>query len=119
MTYSDVTDTERYYICGGHNEKLRKYANDVRFSNAQLTLIRYGIENGIDVTIYANPDIPEECMKQIFYALKKPRRFVVRYWQDNTVCVSYHTTDTKLEALYEFFKRFPNFSSSVIDIRED
>lgn len=117
--YNDITDTERYYIFNGSKGELRKLAKDVRFSNAQLEIIRYGIECGIDYKIYANPEIPEDIMNAIFNCLNHIRNFSVRYLDnDKVICFAYYKTHTKAEALDKFYEEYPDRKDYVLDIRE-
>lgn len=65
MQYNAETDVERFYSPDD------EYSRDVRFSNAQLTQIRYGVENCVDVSVYAHPDIPYQIMEKIRIDLQK------------------------------------------------
>lgn len=65
MKYNPDTDTERYYDPDG------VYSKDVKFSNAQLCAIRYGLENGIDVSVYANPEVPAHIMRAVMEYMRR------------------------------------------------
>lgn len=65
-------DTQRYY--GMSDLRLRHYCEDTRYSEAQLEYIRYGVENGIDVSTYANPNIPADEMRKLLGGLLASRR---------------------------------------------
>lgn len=64
MNYTESESPQRYY--GLQDDTLKPYCEDMRYSEEQLEFIRYGIENGVDVSIYANPDIPADDMRKIF-----------------------------------------------------
>lgn len=102
--YSDITDAERYH------DSDNKFAKDVRFSNKQLEVIRHGIECGIDVSVYANPEIPAKIMQDILCYLKSSRYFTVRYRESiyvDAVKEWYKFAKSKDEAL-DIFKREMN-----------
>lgn len=116
MKYNEVTDSERYYI--SDNSELKKYADDVRFSDAQLEVIRFGLENNIDVSVYAHPDIPITIMQTIFQYLKSNSHFIVRYKEDDNdeeIKTCHFTCHTKQQALEQF--TLNHDINTVIDIR--
>lgn len=117
MNYSEVTDTERYYA--GEGSPIKKYADNVLFSNAQLEVIRYGLECGLDVSVYANPDIPVNIMTALFNHIKiYSNEYIVRYRgeTDTEVCVYEITCRNKSEALALFARSHD--ISTVIDVRD-
>lgn len=63
MNYTESESSQRYY--GLQDSALRPYCEDLRYSEEQLEFIRYGIENDVDVSIYANPDIRADEMRKI------------------------------------------------------
>lgn len=71
MGYSRSKETERYY--GMQDPAMRSYCEDPRYSEAQLVIIRYGIENDIDVSEYADPDIPANDMREIWSRLRQDK----------------------------------------------
>ncbi len=80
------------------------YSENVLFSNKQLEIIRCGEEAGLDVSIYANPDIPSALMEKICWYLRSKHTYVVRYTTDNGESILYKTyvTSRKQEALDSF-----------------
>lgn len=118
MDYNEATDTERYRAVG--DTGMEKYANNILFSNAQLYIIRCGLDCGLDVSIYAHPEIPVNAMMQIFKYLKNSdKKFVVRYRgeAENEVLVYHVTCGSKNEALNRFAKQ--HSVGLVIDIRDE
>lgn len=69
MKYDKKKDQIRYDV--KPTDSIYPYCVDVRYSNAQLEVISDGIEVGVDVTVYANPDIPASTMRQILGSLMK------------------------------------------------
>lgn len=119
MKYSDISDTERFY--GSEDEELGKYCADHRFSNDQLEIIRHGIESGIDVSIYANPDIPVDIMQQLFLSLKGGHAFFVRFVEkgkNQSIQLWSSNRTYKQEVLDDFNEKMNKESKfEVIDIR--
>lgn len=114
MKYNEVTDTERFYVHDG--SVLKKYAEDVRFSNAQLQVIRHGLENGLDVSIYANPDIPASVMQMIFTHLKnRVNHYIVRYQEGDEIVAYPVICRLKQDALDTF--SMGHKAKQIIDIR--
>ncbi len=114
MKYNIDTDTERY------NDPDSTYANDPRFSNNQLEEIRYGIENGMDVTVYANPDIPPDIMRSIRRRLQGNHKYAVRFTKDDglTICNYFCICHTKSSALHKFqTEAEESDGATVVDIR--
>lgn len=72
MQYIESESPQRYY--GLQDAMLRSYCEDIRYSESQLEYIRYGIENGIDVSTYANPNIPEDEMRKLLGELLASKR---------------------------------------------
>ncbi len=63
-------DYERYHFFGT-DTTLGKYCRDMRFSNNQLEVIRYGVEIGIDPALYAKPSMSVKEMMQKYVELSK------------------------------------------------
>lgn len=115
MKYNPKTDTERYYV--KDTPKLKEFADDVRYSNRQLEYIRFGLEAGIDVTPYANPDIPADIMRNLYHRLTQSRTFKVRYLNDaDEVVTRPIEANTKTSALAIFSR--DKDPSRILDIRE-
>ena len=100
-----------------HNPELKVYANDVRFSNAQLVQIRYGIENRVDVSVYSNPDIPTHIMEQIRIYLQHDKWFTVRYTLDDgkTIQEADYFAVTKQGAVNAFIAEHED--GDIVDVR--
>lgn len=114
--YSQDTDTQRYH--GSNEKEMKKYCDDVRYSEIQLEIIRYGLECGFDVSIYANPEIPAEIMQEIFFYLKSEHSFIVRYLNTagekdaSTVLAS-----SKTEALKKFWQQTNNIKY-ILEVKD-
>lgn len=48
---------------------LDKYIDSKQYTAEQLEVIRYGLENGFDVTSYANPNLSIDEMKRRFFEM--------------------------------------------------
>ena len=50
--------------------KYTDFLNSTRFNYAQINQIRYGLEDGVDVSIYARPELDSDKMREIRLGLK-------------------------------------------------
>lgn len=71
MNYTESESPQRYY--GLQDAALRPYCEDLRYSEEQLEFIRYGIENNVDVSVYANPNMRADDMRKILGELLAKR----------------------------------------------
>lgn len=116
MKYSELTDTERFYA--DSQPGMKQYCDDHRFSNDQLVQIRYGIESGVDVTVYANPDIPSRVMAVILDYLKKSHLYTVRYNDSGDDILTVTCTAKSKQEAVDMFRGFHK-NANIIDVRED
>ena len=117
MIYSMETDAERIYA--KDESAMQKYANDVRFSNAQLAQMRMGLESGVDISVYVNPDIPSWLMKDIRFHLQRPHNYEVRYTLDDgkTIESCEIECSTKQQAINKFVSLHKE--GDIVDISHD
>lgn len=116
MEYNELTDKERYY--SSDDSILNEYAKDVRFSDNQLEVIRHGIENGLDVSVYANPEIPVAIMQVLFRHLKSSNNEYVVRVKDTAegIVLIHYTCSTKRDAINHYTKL--GGKRCIIDVRE-
>lgn len=117
MDYKEISDPERYH--GKNDPLMSKYIYDIRYSNAQLEVIRHGLESGVDVSVYANPDIPVRVMKTLLRRLKsKDNVFAIRYHKDGVedALIHYAKCSTKQDAMNEFAEH--HSVSTILDIMD-
>lgn len=86
------------------NELYTLYESNTLFSDKQLEYIRYGLENDLDVEVYANPEISETLMDLIVQQLQQEHAFTIFHRMKDypPVYICNVTAKTKAEACAKF-----------------